>query len=532
MAADPAIAASFDWKVFYNHNVTTPGKPPIELVVPENDEVANIEIKHLGKRIAFWEAATRQMDLYSASGERIILFDKWAPGLGESLVDWCGFKAPWNNIGSTTFDSPIALTVTLKDNTAKAAKIGDYITNSEKLPTESAQPQQRDKILLLNRGAGSNYNALRKQMLGVQGDWNFGKMLVVEDGSKKAIAYLDGTSLTRYDHTPSGVQEFSATYQDGSNICILDPLKVYVVYCSKAGEANFTAALELGANFWDDKVGQAFDANTFKSDHGPAVKPIAVPYNNFIAQISKEASATIEAEDFMGMNTSLVGGHGFSYLDDAEKWGDVNLRKGEKPDLEVMDGKTVVAMAQGEWLRFKVNVVDAGDYVVEANVISAGTRRKLSFQMDGLAMTDTAMVFVPNASGSTYAFVRLRQGEQVLSIKCDTTGVSLDKITISRCSQDFRLLDASGNAIALSGTYNFGDLGCTTVQDLDIKNPGNVNLTLSGAPLVKITGQHASEFEVVKFPTKTIFTTTWAMAGSSKSASTPAPSTLASAGRR
>jgi hypothetical protein len=465
---------------------------------PEDADVRNIEITVNGVRRGFWEAATRQVDLYDGAGKRSILFDKAMPRPGDNFGETWKLPSNWTD----PFKSPasIQFIITYNNGTAETAKL-------PATASATATARKRDKALRFYRGAGSNANMLQKQMLGEQGDWSFGKMLLVEKSTKIPVAFLDGTSLTRYDYTATGCILETSTYADNAPLCLLDPTKTYLLYCSRSGDANFTAALELGANFWDDKVGQIFEKATFKDNLGAAVRPELKPFNS-TASIS--IPGKIESEHYATLTTTLASGQGFAYKDTEQ----TNYGPQRKDEWMDTYDQGIGWFFKNEWVNYKINVTTAGQYVM---VISYSAfhqdDHQLVFEIDGAPLFDTTVVLKRNGNQGGLQSRRLEwfslpAGEHVIRVFNKDAILNLEFFDLQLAKPDIKVKTAGSllpDGSTSAGGGDFGSIACAGSNDektFTLENGGNAGLTLSGNPLVAISGANAADFEVTQMPPK------------------------------
>ena len=171
------------------------------------------------------------------------------------------------------------------------------------------------------------------------------------------------------------------------------------------------------------------DGATYERWGGFDVFPPREPYNGIT-----ELPGTIEVEDFD------AGAEGLSYHDsDTKDEGDAKYRK-DNGGVDLVKGDGGVALgytAQGEWVEYTVNVVEAGEYSYEA-VVASGNENSaftVSLVQDG-KLTQLFKVNVPKTCDDWNTYVtrkgklskKLEKGQQILRLTIDGAYANIDKI--------------------------------------------------------------------------------------------------------
>ena len=171
------------------------------------------------------------------------------------------------------------------------------------------------------------------------------------------------------------------------------------------------------------------DGATYERWGGFDVFPPREPYNGIT-----ELPGTLEVEDFD------AGAEGLSYHDsDTKDEGDAKYRK-DNGGVDLVKGNGGVALgytAQGEWVEYTVNVVEAGEYSYEA-VVSSGNENSaftVSLVQDG-KLTQLFKVNVPKTCDDWNTYVtrkgklskKLEKGQQILRLTIDGPYANIDKI--------------------------------------------------------------------------------------------------------
>ncbi|MCC6724874.1 MAG: hypothetical protein IT258_10215, partial [Saprospiraceae bacterium] len=272
---------------------------------PRDADISSIEIQVNGKKVAFWDAKAREADLYNyQTGKRAIKYDVSLTGeeaKQPSVVAYNGkanldgrinlanlfqIKAEGGNpIATWTRDAlykqitngQLAVKVLLRANGQTYSfedtrSTPDGINRYDKRPGQlynlnQTHNSQRERALHFSRGAGANANMLTMEMLGANGGWDFGACLIVDKETNQAVAHLAADrTLTKYSYSATGYLTQTSSYTDGEPMVELDPTRNYALYVAKAGQTQYGASLLLDKEaFWQDKVGQFFEGNTFGS---------------------------------------------------------------------------------------------------------------------------------------------------------------------------------------------------------------------------------------------------------------------------
>jgi hypothetical protein len=171
------------------------------------------------------------------------------------------------------------------------------------------------------------------------------------------------------------------------------------------------------------------DGATYERWGGFDVFPPREPYNGIT-----ELPGTLEVEDFD------AGAEGLSYHDsDTKDEGDAKYRK-DNGGVDLVKGNGGVALgytAQGEWVEYTVDVVEAGEYSYEA-VVSSGNENSaftVSLVQDG-KLTQLFKVNVPKTCDDWNTYVtrkgklskKLEKGKQILRLTIDGPYANIDKI--------------------------------------------------------------------------------------------------------
>ncbi len=167
-----------------------------------------------------------------------------------------------------------------------------------------------------------------------------------------------------------------------------------------------------------------FDAMTVRSGGAPVTSS---PFSTGPLPISATVPTMIQLENFDN------GGEGVGYHDgEAANLGGLNARPGTGVDLHASgdsDGTARLSYTRaGEWLKYTVNVAQAGTYNLDFRVASAASGGSLHLESDGVDVT--GKISVPNTGGwdnwqtITKASVALSAGQHVLRLAFDTAAPS------------------------------------------------------------------------------------------------------------
>jgi endonuclease/exonuclease/phosphatase family metal-dependent hydrolase len=157
----------------------------------------------------------------------------------------------------------------------------------------------------------------------------------------------------------------------------------------------------------------------------------------------------IQAEDYDG------GGQDVAYFDDTVSNLGGAYRTGERVDVEPSTGGgfNVAYFSANEWLKYTIDVTDAGTYRLDARVASNGTGG--TFHVESNCIDKTGPISVPNTGGwQTWVTVSrnitLGAGVQVLRLHADTAGPvttalgNLGSITLTQISTTTRTFGKTG----------------------------------------------------------------------------------------
>lgn len=498
---------------------------------PRDASIASIEIQFSDasgnyKRAAFWDGPANEVDLYDASGKRAIQYNASLPGTDGSInlsdlfnipVEGGNTIATWSknnvyrntgvkvlvrtNLGTFTFDKNASTALVALDN------------------KNQTHDSQRQKAVHFSRGTGASANMLTMKMIGSAGNWDFGGCLVVDDETKQAVAHLDKSrKLTRYSYNADGFLANTSSYTDGSPMVELDPTRNYTLYVAKAGQTQYSAALLLDkTQFWRDKVGQFFEEGSFGEANKGTIDPLGlVAYPRGAGAIA--VPGKVEAENYALPNLPMLKGIGVAYQENNlnSNWyyreGDgVGITK-NKEDIIVYNIET------GDWFTYKINVQTAGKYIVDIRGRANGADRKLALELDGKPVTGSPVTLNQTPGDAWISWQNapmdvtrlegfdLPAGEHTLKLKF-TGEFHLDYLQFKAFAPD---IEIRGNGVEIydnSTGYNtnsgtdFGNQPCPAAPRVfTIANKGAGNLRLTGNPTVKLSGNNANDFRVVRFP--------------------------------
>jgi phosphatidylserine/phosphatidylglycerophosphate/cardiolipin synthase-like enzyme/predicted Rdx family selenoprotein len=184
---------------------------------------------------------------------------------------------------------------------------------------------------------------------------------------------------------------------------------------------------------------------------------------------------TIQAENYdtggsaVAYGDSTTGNYGGAYRNE-----DVDIES----TTDTGGGYDVGWIAQGEWLKYTVNVTSAGTYNIAARVACAGTGGTFHIEVNGIDKTGPMTISDTGGWQSwitiTKSNVTLSAGTQVWRVVFDTAGPSgvignLNSLTLTTASGGGPLTPYGGTAVSLPGTIqaeNFDD-GTSGVAYLD-----------------------------------------------------------------
>ncbi len=499
---------------------------------PRDANIASIEIQFADaygnyKRAAFWDGPANEVDLYDASGKRAIKYNASLPGTDGSINLSELFQIPatdgntiatWSK-GNVYRNSGVKVLVRTNQGTYtfdKNASTALVALDNKNLSHDS----QRQKAVHFSRGAGASANMLTMKMIGSAGNWDFGGCLVVDDETKQAVAHLDkNRKLTRYSYNADGYLASTSSYADGSPMVELDPTRNYTLYVAKAGQTQYSAALQLDkTQFWRDKVGQFFEEGTFGEANKGTVDPLGlVAYPRGASAIA--VPGKVEAENYALPNLPMLKGFGMAYRENNlnSNW---YYREGDGVGIiKENEDNVVYAIETGDWFAYKINVQTAGKYVVDIRGRANGADRKLDMEIDGKPVASASIILKQTPDGGYWNPWRkapmdvtrlegfdLPAGEHVLKLRF-TGEFHLDYLHFKALAPD---IEIKGNGVEILDNatgYNtntgtdFGNQPCPAAPRIfTIANKGTGSLKLTGNPTVKLSGANATDFKVVQFP--------------------------------
>jgi lysophospholipase L1-like esterase len=162
----------------------------------------------------------------------------------------------------------------------------------------------------------------------------------------------------------------------------------------------------------------------------PFTPPLGFNNNSPYKGVALAIPGKIEAENYDN------GGQGFAYNDnDIANTGGI-FRGSEGVDVESCGEGTydVAAVNAGEWIKYTVNVTQAGSYILQANVASVATGKSFYVELDGVNISGN--IAVPNTGGvQTYQSVQvvtpaLSTGQKVLRIVMNTDGFKINYLNL------------------------------------------------------------------------------------------------------
>ncbi|MCF0223468.1 MAG: carbohydrate-binding protein [Fibrobacter sp.] len=207
------------------------------------------------------------------------------------------------------------------------------------------------------------------------------------------------------------------------------------------------------------------------------------PYNNNVAEIP----GRIEAENYD------VAGQGFSYSDkDSENKGGAYREDGvDIEGIECSDGKKCAGYVVGytnkdEWMKYTVNVKEAGDYKVTANVAAADETAGFALYMDDELLTSDYTIAATGEDWKTYkqvdiGIVKLSAGNHVLKLQIVGDYVNIDWVEF------YNTVDTIPDAmhVPLAGKKYTGEVEYFDLQGNKINKAG---LKKAGVYLKRVRG--------------------------------------------
>jgi hypothetical protein len=469
---------------------------------PRDADLVSIEIQ-LDKsqngnfqRAAFWDAKARELDLYdNATGsKRAIRYNATLPGTDGSinLSDLFQIAVGGGNTNATWSKSSVyadqRLRVLVKTSTGSYTfEKSPSSTKVELANLNQAHNSLRRKALHFSRGAGANANMLTMKMIGAQGGWDFGACLLVDKETNQAVAHLAADrTLTQYSYPESGYLTQTSTYTDGEPMVELDPTRNYALYVAKSGQTQYGASLLLDKEaFWQDKVGQFFEENTFSSaaNLGTIEAPKPVSFSKDPAKDGQPIAVpgSWQSADFAKPNMPALAGEGMTYhdTDKANNFGDENLAQAGtynasfsyRPNeyVESFLPAKVLNIKNGEWLTYIIKVPTDGQYLLKLRAIARGSKRQFNLELDGNRLNMEPLVMDLANTWKEKRFeqpIELPAGEHVLKLAFADDGFCLDYLELIAFQPDIEVsgknqLIADGTTIAK--TEDGTDFGLRTL---------------------------------------------------------------------
>jgi autotransporter-associated beta strand protein len=146
---------------------------------------------------------------------------------------------------------------------------------------------------------------------------------------------------------------------------------------------------------------------------------------------TQKLSNVLEAEDFD------EGGQNIAYYDLTNLNNGRQYRTKERVDIDLIQegGYAVTDNQTGEWLKYTVRVLEAGDYRVDVRVASVTNKGKFSIEIEG---TDaTGIISVPNTGGvTTWGIVSktisLKTGLRVIKVNIQGDNFKMDNLNFTK----------------------------------------------------------------------------------------------------
>ena len=219
-------------------------------------------------------------------------------------------------------------------------------------------------------------------------------------------------------------------YVNDEQVNLWTTMEMYIPGNTKIYTTSYTPA-EKG-DYTIKAVVTATDGTQYERLSGFKVFGERAPYNGV-----KQIPGIIEAEDFDSGSENYT-------FHDSDNNNEGDYKPAYRSDSEGVDlvkgnnGCVIGYTAQGEWLEYTVNVVQAGEYEYEATVSSGNDNSAFSISViNDKGMTQLAKVNVPKTGDndwSKYKTVKgklsqpLEAGEQILRITINSPYANIDKI--------------------------------------------------------------------------------------------------------
>ena len=186
-------------------------------------------------------------------------------------------------------------------------------------------------------------------------------------------------------------------------------------------DCKFLCEVGSGSGSFDLKYGNVWIGSS--TQEPPTPSEPEEPYKGAIAIPGK-----LECENYD------KGGSGFGYKDSDKKNEGEEYRQDGVDIVKVSDGYAIGYTASGEWLKYTINVQEAGDYNVGAYMANGSTDPEISLELDGKKAT--SIKGTGKGDWDTYTMAKgkisLSAGEHTLKLKFDNDYTNIDYLVFSK----------------------------------------------------------------------------------------------------
>jgi hypothetical protein len=503
------------------------------------------------RRVAFWEAKSKELDLYNFStGKRAIKYGVSLTGeenrafMGDEGCETCInlsklFQIPnsdWERDFITTVDNRFYHAGHYKIYLKTAAKTYVYEHYFDtKLSAEDTRPPMyqdyshrieplsqtsepnynslRNKALHFYRGAGVLSNMLILNTVGINKNWDLGACLIIDKTTQQAIAHLNAQQeLTLFHYDKNGFYTTKSAYIQGEPIVELNPQHEYILYVAKQGQSHYSASLLLDSHhFWQDKVGQFFEENTFSDalQLAPVEVPQLIAFNKNGNQ--KELAIPIpgqwSAADFAQPNIPLLKGNGMAYMDKNQ-----SSNNGYRPNdlVEFNPYNQLKNLQAGEWLTYVLNAPTNATFLLKIKATTQNSQGRFNIIIDGKRLPNMPLSFgtYQNNPKLFDPIIELTGGRHELKLEVLDPISNLDFIALVphqpklEVTGNQQIIPHNAIAVQLENGTNFGNQPCSDAPPMIFKiaNKGLGKIKLRAGVNIQLSGPHAADFKVVSNP--------------------------------